>query len=97
MKPHLSLLMLVSLLACASASAEEAWRAEFDRLCGKSEQSMSLSVEELRELAARCEKLKPEIEASANPQKEVILKRLEACRKVFAFVIEVSESAEVKR
>lgn len=99
MKPatYRSLLMLVSLLACVSASAEEAWRAEFDRLCGKSEQSMSLSVAELRDLAARCDKLKPEIEASANPQKQVFLKRLEACQKVFAFVIAVSEGAEAKR
>ena len=99
MKPatYLSLVALVSLLACASANAEDAWRAEFDRLCGKSEQSMSLSIEELRDLAARCDKLRPEIEASANPQKKVILKRLEACQKVFAFMIEVSEGAEVKR
>lgn len=99
MKPatYLSLLMLVSVLACAPANAEESWRAEFDRLCGKSEQSMSLGIEELRDLVARSEKLKPEIEASANPQKKVILKRLEACQKVFAFVIEASESAEVKR
>jgi hypothetical protein len=85
-----SFILALGLLGVGSATAEEAWRAEFDRLCGKTEQSMSLGAEELRQLVARCEKLRPEIEASADPQKKVFLRRLEACRKVFAFVIEAS-------
>jgi hypothetical protein len=85
------ILAVAILLAGAWANAEEAWRAEFDRLCGKTEQSMSLGVEELRDLVIRCEKLRPQIEASESPQKKVFLKRLEACRKVFAFVIEASD------
>jgi hypothetical protein len=97
MKPAALLFVLMGLLAGASASAEEAWRTEFDRLCGKSEESMSLRPEELRELVARCEKLRPAIEASASPQKNVYLKRLEACRKVFVFVIEGAEKGEAKR
>jgi hypothetical protein len=97
MKPAPFLVFLIGLLTCASASAEETWRAEFDRLCAKTDQSMSISVEELRELVARCEKLKPEIEASANPQKKVFVKRLEACRNVFVFVIEASDKSQVKR
>lgn len=91
MRPVPFLLALMVLLAGPLALAEEDWRAEFDRLCGKTEQSMSLPVGELRELVARCEKLKPRIEASASPQKTVFLKRLEACRKVFSFVIEATE------
>ena len=89
--------LIFVVLACLSASAEEAWQAEFDRVCGKSDESMSLRVEELRDLVARCEKLKPRIEASASPQKKVYLKRLEACRKLFVFVIESAEKGEAKR
>jgi hypothetical protein len=86
--------VLLALLDSASALAEEAWRAEFDRLCGRTEESMGLPAAELRDLAARCDKLKPQIEASADPQKKVFLKRLEACRKVFVFVIEASGKRE---
>ena len=97
MRPAAWVFVLAGLLACASASAAEAWRAEFDRLCGKAEESMSLPVEELRELVARCEKLRPAIEASESPQKKVYLKRLEGCRKVFVFVIEAAEKGAAKR
>lgn len=90
MKALRLLLVSLALLAGPPAGGEEAWRAEFDRLCGKTEQSMTLPAEELRDLVARCEKLRPEIEASASPQKKVLLQRLEACRKVFAFVLEAS-------
>ena len=96
MKPAAILFVLMGLLACTCASAGEAWLAEFERVCGRSEESMSLRVEELRELVARCDKLRPEIEASESPQRKVYLKRLEACRKVFVFVIEASEKGGAK-
>lgn len=94
MKAARILLVLFALLAGAPAGGEEAWRAEFDRVCGKTEQSMTLPVEELRELVDRCRKLKPQIEAGASPQKKIFLKRLEACEKVFAFVLEASTKAK---
>lgn len=86
-------LVALALLAGVAVAADESWRAEFDRLCGKTEQSMDLPVAELRELVERCEKLRPRIEASGDPQAKVYVKRLEACRKVFAFVIESSGKA----
>jgi hypothetical protein len=71
--------------------AQENWRTEFDNLCGKTEESMTMKLEELKDLVIRCDKLKPAIEASDNPQKKVFLKRLEMCKNLFSYMVEVRE------
>jgi len=73
------------------AYASEDWRTEFDNICVKTEESMTLKLEELKDLVSRCEKLKPVIEASDNPQKKVFLLRLEKCKKLFIYVINSKE------
>lgn len=81
----------IGLLTLAAVYAEEDWRTEFDNLCGKTEESMNMKLEELKDLVARCDKLKPIIEASNNPQKKVFLVRLDKCRNLFIYMIEVRE------
>jgi hypothetical protein len=55
-------LAIICLIAICYAYAGEDWRDEFDNLCGKTEESMTMNVDELKDLVARCEKLKPIIE-----------------------------------
>jgi len=52
---------------------------------------MAFSVEELRSLVDRCDALKPRIEKLDEPQRKVTLKRLQMCRDLYAFVLEMKE------
>lgn len=52
---------------------------------------MAFSVEELRRLVDRCDALKPRIEKLEEPQRKVTLKRLQMCRDLYAFVLEMKE------
>lgn len=73
------------------AYANEEWRADFDNLCGKTEEAMTFKPEELKDLVARCDKLKPLIEKCDQPQKKIFLKRLEMCRNLYSYVLEMKE------
>jgi len=43
--------------------AQEGWKSEYEAVCAKTDAAMALSTEELVGLIARCDKLKPRIEA----------------------------------
>lgn len=83
--------VLVHLFFVSYVFADENWRVEFDNLCGKTEETMTMKTEELKDLIDRCDKLRPIIENSETPQKQLFLKRLEKCRNLFAYMLEVKE------
>ncbi len=70
------------------ACAGEAWKSEFDDICAKTIDAMSLSDEELKALIARTEKLGPQIDSLEEPQRKVYQRRLKQCRELFLFVLE---------
>jgi hypothetical protein len=70
------------------ASAREDWRQEFEAVCSRTQDAMTLSAGELRELVARCDALKPAIEKLEETPRKVYLKRLQMCRDLFVFVLE---------
>ncbi|TAN39538.1 MAG: hypothetical protein EPN25_11135 [Nitrospirae bacterium] len=72
------------------ASAED-WRGEFDDICKKTNDAMSLSKEELRQLVARCDKLKAVIGTLEETEKKVFLKRLRLCQELFVYVLDSKE------
>ncbi len=74
------------------AYAEEAWRTEFDDICSRTEGSMALTKEELRELIGRGEKLKTVISTLDESTKKVFLKRLQMCMDLYKYLYEVKES-----
>ncbi len=74
-----------------SACAEEEWKKEFEAICSRTDDAMSFSKEELRNLIARCEKLKSVIETLDESTRKVYLKRLKLCRDLFAFVLDAKE------
>lgn len=69
-------------------AAEEEWLAEFEAVCSRTQDAMSLSAEELRSLLARCDGLKPRIEALDPPRRKVYLRRLQLCRDLYQFVLD---------
>lgn len=73
------------------AHAQEDWKNEFEDICGKTQDAMVYSSEELRHLIDRCEKIRPLIEKLDQTQRKVYLRRLQMCRDLFAFALESKE------
>jgi hypothetical protein len=83
---------LESIGVSGTAIAQEAWKAEFDDICSKTDNSDALTSEEIKVLIDRCDKLKVRIEKLDETQKKVYLKRLQMCRDLFAFMLETKEN-----
>lgn len=75
----------------APAPAKDAWKREFEDVCSKTQDAMTLSSDELRSLIERCDKLKPLVEGLADSQRRVFSKRLRDCRAVYQFVLDSRE------
>jgi len=76
----------------SASLAQEEWRAEFDAVCSKTDVAMTLSVDELKGLVARCDRLKPQIESEEESTRKIYLRRLQMCRDLYKFVLESKES-----
>jgi len=74
-----------------SVYAEDDWKKEFEEICSRTDDAMSFSKEQLKDLIARCDKLKPTIGALDESTKKVYLRRLQMCRDFLAFVLESKE------
>ena len=72
--------------------AQEAWKAEYEAVCSKTDVAMTLSVDELKGLVARCDRLKPQIESEEESTRKIYLRRLQMCRDLYKFVLESKES-----
>jgi hypothetical protein len=73
------------------ARAEEDWRREFDDLCGKTQDAMTLPSAELEGLVKRCDALQPKLDALGETERKVFSRRLKACRDLYQFVIDTRE------
>jgi septal ring factor EnvC (AmiA/AmiB activator) len=73
----------------------EPWQQEFDQVCGKTQDAMSLTVEELKALVGRCDALEPKIEKLDETRRKVYQRRLKQCRGLYAYVLE-SKSVDAK-
>jgi hypothetical protein len=71
-----------------ASPAQETWRKEFDDVCGKTQDAMAFSPEELTDLIRRCDDLRPQIEKLDETRKKVYLGRLRMCRGVYAYVLD---------
>lgn len=79
------------LMAADTALAQEDWKNEFEDVCSKTQDAMTFSPDELKNLIARCDKLNPIISKLDESQRKVYLKRLHLCRNLFVFVLESKE------
>ncbi len=75
----------------AVSVAGEGWKAEFESVCSQTNVAMALSVNELKDLVARCVKLAPEIEAQEESTRKVYLRRLRMCSDLYKYVLETKE------
>jgi hypothetical protein len=73
------------------AYAEVDWKSEYEDICGKTQDAMVYSSEELRHLIDRCDKIRPLVEKLEQTQRKVYLRRLQMCRDLFAFALDSKE------
>jgi hypothetical protein len=73
------------------AYGQDDWKTEFEAICGRTQEAAAMSIDELRTLVDRCDKLRPRIEQLDETRSKVYLKRLRMCRDLFAFVLESKE------
>ena len=72
--------------------AQEGWKTEYESVCAKTDVAMTLTVEELKGLIARCDKLKPQIEKEEESTSKVYLRRLKMCSDLYKYILESKES-----
>ena len=63
--------------------AQEDWKGDFETVCSKTQDAMTFSVDELKDLIVKCNKLKPLIEKLDESQRKVYLRRLQLCKDLF--------------
>jgi len=68
-------------------ASQSDWHREFDDLCSKTQDSMTLSEDELSTLIHRCDALLPHIEQMDESTKKVYGGRLRMCRNLYAYVL----------
>ncbi len=78
-------------LYCGIAYSQEDWGKEFDQICSKTEDAMAFSIEGLKSLVDRCDALKSRVEKLDEPQRKITLRRLQMCRDLYVFVLEMKE------
>ncbi len=68
--------------------AEEAWRAEIEAVCAKTDVAESLTKKELVDLLDRCDRLTPLVEAEPEPARSFYLRRLWKCSDYYRFMLD---------
>ncbi len=76
----------------SASPAQEEWKAEFDAVCSKTDAGITLSPDELKELIAGCDRLKPKIESQEESTRKVYLRRLRMCRELYKYLLETKEA-----
>jgi len=96
--PGIFLLLVLTLFQSAGVAhaGEDAWRTEFDLLCGQSENSMNMTAAELKGALGRCDALKEQIEKLEATPRKVFLKRLQMCRNLLEYMLESRLKTEQK-
>ena len=64
------------------------WKEEFADICAKTQEASGLSDDDLKALVKRSDDLKPTIDKLGESERKVYSRRLEGCRKLFAYVLE---------
>jgi hypothetical protein len=99
MSPSLLLLAALSLAAdgqpppppppaTAAKPKPRDWKEEFADICAKTQEASGLTDDDLKALVKRSDDLKPTIDKLPETERKVYGRRLDACRKLFAYVLE---------
>jgi hypothetical protein len=70
------------------ARAADDWRSEFDAVCGRTSEAMTMSESELVELTERCARLEQAIAGLPETERKVFSMRLQMCKDLFQFMLD---------
>jgi hypothetical protein len=76
-----------------NSAEQEAFLHEFDDVCSRTQDSMLLSKDELKELVRRCDALVPKLAKLDETRRKVYARRLEQCRGLFAYVLDSKKNS----
>ncbi len=82
-----TLVLTLALATLAYAVEAPSWKAEFDRICGQTAVAEDLSIEELKQLVADCDKLLETIAASGHKQMKLYTFRTKKCKSLFEYIL----------
>lgn len=82
--------------AAEETVARASWEADFEAVCARTPEVMALSREELQQLVAECDRLRPQVEALPETPRKVYRKRLEMTRNLLLFALEAREPPAAK-
>ena len=78
------------------AYAQQDWKDEFSAVCSKTQDAMTLSVSELKDLIDRCAKLEERLGEldgmQGGTERKVYTKRLKMCSNLYKFTLDYKES-----
>ncbi len=77
------------------AHAQQDWKEEFAAVCSKTQNAMTLSIAELKDLIERCDKLEERLNEldgmQGGTERKVYTKRLKMCKDLYKFTLEYKE------
>jgi len=76
-----------------SETAQESWHKEFDELCSRTQDAMTLSEEQLAGLIRRCDAIAPQIDKLDASRRKVYGGRLRMCRGLYAYVLDSKKNS----
>jgi hypothetical protein len=80
--------------AQTNTAEQQAFQHEFDDVCGRTQDAMLLTKDELRDLMRRCDALVPKLTKLDETQRKVYKRRLEQCRGLFAYVLDTKKDSD---
>jgi hypothetical protein len=80
----------------AAPPAASGWKAEFDGVCGQTDNAISMTEAELRRALEKCDALRGVIAGLEETPRKIYLKRLQMCRNLFSYLLETRLKAEQK-
>ncbi len=74
--------------AAQSEAALDSWHKEFDDLCSRTQDAMTLSEDQLNDLIRRSDALAPQIGKLDDSRRKIYGGRLRMCRGLYAYVLD---------
>ncbi|HTY21514.1 MAG TPA: hypothetical protein VMC85_00165, partial [Desulfomonilaceae bacterium] len=76
-----------SLLTVSGSEKGGNWEKEFQTVCSRTDDAMTLTDDQMRDFIARCDNLENRIGEVPGPGRKVFLRRLQMCRDLFVFTL----------
>lgn len=86
--------VLASIVLSAGVALGGDWKEDLERICAQTNDSESMTKEQLQALVKEADELLKRIESVNDPAKKVLVPKLQKCRNLFAFMIELKDSGK---